>query len=159
MVWWWLPVESTCSPCAVLVQSLHSPYLVPMESLWSHSSNLDIPESFDPYVQLDANNAFKPHKSTILQLYSDPLMTLDSKDHLKRMQGYNRYNEPTEGLSEPSGVTGHNGSEPQVSMENPVTLLVCSKNRVWLGVVRLSKSNVMAWQFRIFLHNSFQSPT
>jgi len=35
VVWWWLPVESTCSPCAVLVQSLHSPYSVPMESLWS----------------------------------------------------------------------------------------------------------------------------
>jgi hypothetical protein len=136
--------DTSDHPSSVLPDASSSETALPEPDLedlaaiqFSQTANLDTvcSSSFDPYVQVEAGNAFKQHKSTILRLYSDPLTTLDSKDRLKRVRGYSRYNEPAKNTS--LAVTGQGETEPQVSVEDPVALLVRSKDLMWLSVAQV----------------------
>lgn len=73
------------------------------------------------------------HKSAMLHLFSrnEP----GSQDHLARVKGYMRFNQPGRRLSSQSQEVSPN--EPHVAIFDPAAMLVHSKNLIWLAVVQI----------------------
>jgi len=89
-----------------------------------------------PYISIDANNpsAKKVHKSSVLRLLSDPLTFPESRDQLKRVRGYSRYNEGSTSESPPVPIPEDDDS---LYLQDPaITLVQCDK-RVYLAVFQV----------------------
>ena len=92
-----------------------------------------------PYISIDPNNpsARKVHKSSVLRLLSDPLTFTESRDRLKRVRGYSRYNEGiTPSTSEaPSAPTPED--DDRLYLQDPALTLVQCDTRVYLAVFQV----------------------
>jgi hypothetical protein len=86
------------------------------------------------YVSVDPTS--KPiHKSSILRLYSSPLTINESRDRLKRVRGYSRYNEVKSDAIQATAPGGK--SEDTLDVQDPAFVLVqCDKN-LFLAVIQV----------------------
>ena len=78
----------------------------------------------------------KVHKATMLRLYSSPLATLDSKDRLKRVRGYSRFND-SKSLDELAQLTDST-TGPSLDVEDPAVTLVRCNDRTFLAVIQVT---------------------
>lgn len=88
------------------------------------------------YIGIDPNNpSSKPvHKSSILRLYSSPLTINESRDRLKRVRGYSRYDEVKCDIN---NATPAENDEDTLDIQDPAfTLVQCDKN-VFLAVFQV----------------------
>ncbi|KAF8160309.1 hypothetical protein BJ912DRAFT_1151048 [Pholiota molesta] len=86
-------------------------------------------ESPSPWVSLPDSS--KPaHKASILRLYSNPLaITSDSRDRLKRVRGYSRYE------TSASQNTSHADDEDgALCIQDPIVTLVRSDDQIFLAI-------------------------
>lgn len=86
------------------------------------------------YVSIDPT--LKPiHKSSILRLYSSPLTINESRDRLKRVRGYSRYNEVKSEVIQATAPGEE--SEDTLDVQDPAFVLVqCDKN-IFLAVFQV----------------------
>ena len=92
-----------------------------------------------PYISIDPKNpsAKMVHKSSVLRLLSDPLTFTESRDRLKRVRGYSRYNESTNsGVAEPPSAPIPEDDD-SLYLQDPALTLVQCDNRVYLAVFQI----------------------
>ena len=90
-----------------------------------------------PFVSIDPNDPMskKVHKASVLRLYSSPLTITESRDRLKRVRGFSRYDE--------TKLTGVEASPPDseddesLHVQDPATALVTSDSRYYLAVIQI----------------------
>lgn len=91
----------------------------------------------DIYVFVDNDNKIAQHKLSVLKILSDPFTPdSDLQDQLKRVHGYSCCDL---GIRKPElDLEPTNPDEPVVTICDPIALLVCSKDCVWLAVAQIS---------------------
>ncbi|KAF9473610.1 hypothetical protein BDN70DRAFT_937308 [Pholiota conissans] len=89
------------------------------------------------YVQVDSNNPSSKsiHKSSILRLYSSPLTINESRDRLKRVRGYSRYNEVKSDTTE--AIAPGSDSEDTLDVQDPAFVLVHCDKSIFLAVLQI----------------------
>jgi hypothetical protein len=89
------------------------------------------------YVSIDPENpTSKPiHKSSILHLYSSPLTVNESRDRLKRVRGYSRYNEVKSDAVE--AIEPGDDVEDTLDVQDPAFVLVQCDRNVFLAVIQV----------------------
>ena len=92
--------------------------------------------SYSPWVEIDGK---KVHKASVLRIYSNPLVTSDSKDRLKRVRGYSQYNETPEIRAARLGQSAATLAEgiPLLEVEDPAVILVRSNKRIFLALFQI----------------------
>ncbi|KAF9536838.1 hypothetical protein CPC08DRAFT_771434 [Agrocybe pediades] len=96
----------------------------------------------EPWINIvDSANSRKAHKASILRIYSSPLTISESKDRLKRVRGYSRYNETKNKLAGSSTDTGNleeaDDSNVLCVLDPALTVVQCNE-RVFLAVFQVS---------------------
>jgi len=89
---------------------------------------------YDPYITVTtpSGKSEKQHKSSACRFFSDPHR--DSTSRLDQIRAFSRYDEQ----SHHSFQYSEDGElEPLTHLEDPVTLLVCSKELIWLAAVQI----------------------
>ena len=90
-----------------------------------------------PFVSIDPNDPMskKVHKASVLRLYSSPLTITESRDRLKHVRGFSRYDK--------TKLTGVEASPPDseddksLHVQDPATALVTSDSRCYLAVIQI----------------------
>ncbi|EDR03916.1 uncharacterized protein LACBIDRAFT_331070 [Laccaria bicolor S238N-H82] len=79
-----------------------------------------------PYISIDPKNpsAKKVHKSSVLCLLSGPLTFTESRDRLKHMHGYSRYNESTNSSAPESPFVPIPEDDDSLYLQDPAITLV-----------------------------------
>jgi len=89
-----------------------------------------------PFVSIDPNDptSKKVHKASVLRLYSSPLTITESRDRLKRVRGYSRYDE-----SKLMTIEAPPPSEDDDSLhvQDPAATLVNSDSRHYLAIIQI----------------------
>jgi len=87
---------------------------------------------YEAYLPVDGGP--NQHKSIFLQLFSRPFSIAESKDRLKRVRDFSRFDTSGNGLSLAQKT---DPQDPLVALEDPAAILVRSMDRVWLAVVQI----------------------
>ncbi|KAF8913254.1 hypothetical protein CPB84DRAFT_1742606 [Gymnopilus junonius] len=104
-------------------------------------------QSPSPWIAIDhsnANTSKKVHKSMVLRLYSNPLTISDSKDCLKRVQGFSQYHESQtlDELWAPPALPS-NAEDNVLCVLDPMLTVVQCNNKIFLAVFQvLGEPNV-----------------
>ncbi|KAF8198428.1 hypothetical protein BJ912DRAFT_1074363 [Pholiota molesta] len=97
------------------------------------SGSTNVPQA---YVPIDfANPSSKPvHKSSILRIFSDPLTINESRDRLKRVRGYSRYNEAKNKV-----IASASASTPEdtLDVQDPAFTLVHCDHNIFLAAFQV----------------------
>lgn len=106
-----------------------------VSSLPEIPSNLKAPPT--AYVSINSGDSTsKPiHKSSILRLYSSPLTLHESRDRLKRVRGYSRYNEVKTDSIE--ATDPGNDDADTLDVQDPAFVLVQCDKHIFLAVIQV----------------------
>jgi hypothetical protein len=109
---------------------------------------------FDAWITVGGPSGKPQHKSTILQFCSNPLTVAVSEDHLKRVCGFSKYNEPSVHVD----FDPKDDSDSMLAVEDPAVTLVRCNGNIFLAVIRLldlcvNSTNVERLPIRL-LHES-----
>ena len=92
-----------------------------------------------PYISIDPTNpsAKMVHKSSVLRLLSDPLTFTESRNRLKLVRGYLRYNESTNFDAPKSPSAPIPEDDDSLYLQDPAVTRVQCDNRVYLAVFQV----------------------
>jgi hypothetical protein len=91
----------------------------------------------DAYITIDADNVSSKsvHKASILRIYSNPLTINESRDRLKCVRGYSRYNEVKNKVIEAASAA--DGEEDGLDVQDPAFTLVQCDRKIFLAVFQV----------------------
>ncbi|KAJ7572582.1 hypothetical protein C8J56DRAFT_807090, partial [Mycena floridula] len=91
-------------------------------------------QPYEPWIAIDAAGTGKKiHKASVLRLYSDPFTTIDSKDRLKRVRGFEQY-DSRKGVSVPQALSPLDETSSVFSVDDPVVTLVECDGRFFTAI-------------------------
>lgn len=93
---------------------------------------------YDGYVTVNSTSGkeIRQHKSSVCRIYSEPLTVRDSRERLERVRGFPR-SAPSKGVATAFGVEAGEPAEPGLTLQDPVAVLVRSKDFIWLAVAEI----------------------
>jgi hypothetical protein len=99
----------------------------------------DSPAKYDAWIPLDSagvgelqEHAKRIHKASILRMYSSPLATMGSKDHLRRNRGHSSYDDVISTAQQSNG--NFTSNTDVLTIKDPIATLLQCNQQVFLAI-------------------------